>query len=186
MKKGSQFLFSALAALVLASSLNSCKPEDDADTGQETITTLVVSIKNNATNAVTTATFRDSNGSEAGGVTQFDSIALATASSYDVSLLLLDETKSPADTISKEILEEADAHQFYFSSNPNGLATFEIKDKDSKNLPVGLLSTWTTTGAYANGSLTIKLKHKPGQKAENDLDTKGETDIEVTFPAKVQ
>jgi len=186
MKKGSQFLFTALAALILASSLNSCKPEEDVDTGQETITTLIVNMTDSATNTTKTAIFRDSNGSEAGGVTQFDSIALATSSTYQVSLVLLDETKSPADTISKEILSEGDAHQFYFNSDPKGLATFELKDLDAKSLPIGLLSTWKTTGVYANGTLTVKLKHKPGQKAANDTDAIGETDIEVVFPAKVQ
>jgi hypothetical protein len=34
--------------------------------------------------------------------------------------------------------------------------------------------------------MKITLKHKPGAKAGGDPVTKGETDIEVVFPVKIQ
>jgi hypothetical protein len=58
-----------------------------------------------------------------------------------------------------------------------------ITDKDSKNLPVGLESTWTT-GTSANGALQIILRHQPGVK--NGTESPGNTDLDVTFQVKLQ
>jgi hypothetical protein len=58
-------------------------------------------------------------------------------------------------------------------------------DKDTKNLPLGLSSTWTTTGA-ASGTLNVTLKHKPGVKAANDPVSKGETDVSLDFQLTIR
>ena len=84
---------------------------------------------------------------------------------------------------SNEIAEEADDHLFFFESTPAALVNVVIQDKDSKNLPLGLLSKWTT-GTTGSGTTRITLRHQPGEK--NGTFSPGDTDIEVTFNTLIQ
>jgi hypothetical protein len=81
---------------------------------------------------------------------------------YNAVVSVLDETKSPVDDITKEIKEEAEAHQFFYtlSSNLSGRVSITRTDKDLNNLPVGLeLQLSTTAGASVQG--TIECGAKP-------------------------
>lgn len=174
------FVFSAIAF-----SLNSCKPEKTVNEENEVITTLVVKVRDAVTDApVGNFTFKDLDGDKPNLPVQFDTIKLAPSKTYKVDLVLLDETKSPIDTTSKEILALKDDHLFVFKPTPgSGFVTVAITDKDSKNLPVGLESTWTT-GTSANGALQIILRHQPDVK--NGTESPGDTDLDVTFQVKLQ
>ncbi|NDF61067.1 MAG: hypothetical protein EB100_08295 [Crocinitomicaceae bacterium] len=104
-------------------------------------------------------------------------------SSYSVELLLLNKSKTPYDTISNEVLEEADDHLFFYSSNPSNLVTIKIEDEDASKKPLGLKTIWSTTNEQ-NGKVKVKLMHQPGVK--DGKSEVGDTDVEVDFPIIVK
>jgi hypothetical protein len=165
--------------------LNSCKKDTVEPNEEEVITTLIATFTDNATSAKTTFKFDDTDG-PGGTAPTTDMITLAPGKSYTVALTLLNKTANPVDTLSNEIDEEADDHEFFFEPTAGSNITVTNRNlAGSLNLPLGLSSTWTT-GAIATSSIRITLKHKPGTKAAGDVVTKGETDIEVVFPTKIQ
>lgn len=115
---------------------------------------------------------------------------LVTGTVYNASLLLLNETENPADTISNEVADEAEAHQFFFATMGSGLTWTSYDDVDADGNPVGLASTWTTAGA-GSGSISVVLRHEPDKTASGvstgDItNAGGDTDIEVSIPFVVQ
>ena len=148
----------------------------------EVITTLRLTFTDsaNATD-VRVATFSDPDG-DGGNAPGIDSIYLAPNKTWLTTLILLNETVTPADSISNEVQEEAGDHIFCFT--PAGTtATVIITDLDANNKPLGLQSKWKT-GAAGTGTMQVTLKHQPGVK--DGTCSPGETDIEVTFPIKIQ
>ena len=114
---------------------------------------------------------------------------LSAATVYSGALTLLNETESPAESITEEIEEEDDEHQFFFSSTITDLQV-EYADEDGDGKPVGLTTT-LTTGAVGSGYLTITLRHEPEKSAANvasgDITSAGgETDISVTFTLTIE
>jgi hypothetical protein len=162
----------------------SCK-KDKADPNEgELITTVKVKLTDKTSNIVTEYVFRDLDGEGGLAPSQFDQIQLGKGKPYDCMLTILNESVSPADDITAEVLAEADDHEFYFTPT-NGLATVSNLSKDSKGLPVGITSTWVAGANAGTGNINITLKHKPGSKAQGDPITKGETDISLDFVLKV-
>ena len=176
----------ALSLVVLSCKKDDLKPTDDHDhNDSELITTLELKfsgkgVLGNDTTFV--VTFNDPDGDGGNAATQFDTIHLLKNSSYNVELTLLDKSKTPADTISNEVLEEANDHLFFYSSNPTALVNVLITDKDSNNKNLGLKSTWTTTNA-GSGKVKVKLMHQPGVK--DGTSETGDTDVEVDFQVNV-
>ncbi len=170
-------LFTALAAfLVIATTLNSCKP-DKHNHGQENITTLKVKLTK-AGGGETTFTYKTLN-----GTTTKDEIVLDEGATYAAALQLLDESKTPAEDLTAEIVDESNDHQFFYTPSPSDLVAISNLDKDKKGANFGLNSTWVA-GAKKNGTLKIVLKHYDDAKSTDP--TKGETDLEVLFEVKVQ
>ncbi len=101
---------------------------------------------------------------------------------YTVELTLLDKSKTPYDTISNEVLEEADDHLFFYSSNPLDLVNVTITDKDGNGKNLGLKSTWKTNNV-GSGKVKVKLMHQPGVK--DGKSEVGDTDVEVEFNVNV-
>ena len=83
------------------------------------------------------------------------------------------------------IREEKDEHELYYENKEGLNLSYTIIDKDSKGRNLGLESDWKIQNTD-DGKVKITLKHKPGSKGDNDLVTKGETDIQVEFPVKVE
>lgn len=114
---------------------------------------------------------------------------LAANTTYIGSLDLLNELESPAESITEEVAEEDEDHQFFFSSTVSGL-TISYGDQDADGNPIGL-SNRLVTGGAASGSITVILRHEPdksanGVSAGEIANAGGETDIEVSFPIEVQ
>jgi len=114
---------------------------------------------------------------------------LAANTTYNGSLDLLNELENPAESITEEIQEEDEEHQFFFQSTVAGLS-IAYADMDSNGNPVGLSTTVTTTSANS-GTITVVLRHEPdkaasGVSAGDITNAGGETDIEVTFNVEVQ
>lgn len=148
----------------------------------ELITTLILQMSDSAAPATKImVSFRDPDGS--GGIQPVisDTLRMAKGKTYFASIVLLDETKMPVDTISKEVLKEADDHQLFFNVDGTPISV-SYRDKDSKNLPVGLVTRWRTEN-IGTGSVKITLKHQAGTK-DGNMGT-GETDAEVTFKTKI-
>ncbi|MBL7765966.1 MAG: hypothetical protein JNJ58_07740 [Chitinophagaceae bacterium] len=149
---------------------------------EELITTLLMTFTDSAgVKPSTTVAFKDPDGDGGNNPTQWDTIKLAASTTYNMSLLLLDESKSPADTISNEVLAEASEHLFCFTISG---ANCQVKRTDSDGTyEIGLQSKWTT-GAISNGNAEVMLRHQPGTK--DGTCTPGATDISLSFLMQIQ
>ncbi len=126
--------------------------------------------------------FSDPDGDGGNAPTRSDTIRIDSQKTYDVSILLLDESKVPADTISNEVLAEAEDHMFFFLQSGVNINTSYL-DIDANGLGLGLESRWVC-GAPSIGVSRIVLKHQPGEK--DGTFAPGETDVDVSFRAELQ
>lgn len=166
----------------------------------ELITTMKVTLLDTTTLTNTTYVFSDLDGAGGNpatfGNSGADSIINITSNHvYKATILLLDETKSPIDTISKAVLSEGTDHMFFFNSiAPTGtpyntylsgsMTNIKYLDLDANNRGIGLSTLWTAPATTINKTpLTIELKHQPGVK--DGSYAPGETDIQVGFKLKV-
>lgn len=200
-----------VAILIVAiGALSSCKkdkitPPVDNPTpptnGEELITTMKVILRDTTTNVNSIYTFSDLDGAGGnpalfGGTNQSDSVIHITNNRvYACEILLLDQSKNPADTISKEVKNEANDHMLFFNAlNPTGnpytvyltgsMTTIKYLDLDGNNRGLGLKTLWTAPNSSTSKSnLTIELKHQPNVK--NGTYAVGETDIQVPFKLQV-
>ncbi len=199
----------ALAAII-GMSFTACKkdkkdePTPDAPTPPanetELITTMKVILHDTTTHTNTTYVFSDLDGAGGNpatfGNSGADSVINITANHvYEATILLLDETKNPIDTISNEVEEEGADHMFFFNSiAPTGtpyntylsgsMTNIKYLDLDANNRGIGLSTLWTAPSMMmAKSPLTIELKHQPGVK--DGSYAPGETDIQVGFKLKV-
>jgi hypothetical protein len=174
--------FSFIAVL-----LWSCDPENPGNPNdQEVITSVKVTATSTSDTIVFSYSDPDGNG---GNVPVIDTAVFASSQVYHVSLELLDETKTPVDTITHEIEDEAVDHQFFFTLTNANIST-AYDDLDVNGHPVGLESTWTTAGV-SSGTLMVTLRHQPnksgaGVPAGNITNAGGETDIEIVFPVRIE
>lgn len=174
-------VFSFVAVLFMSgcSDNNVVNPPNPSEV--ELITTVILNFVNNTTGQTLSFEFDDPDGEGGNPPVRFDTIRLANNSSYDLEILLLDRSKTPVDTVSEEIEEEADDHQFFFTP-VNADVSIIYLDFDKNNVPLGLRSRWTT-GDISNGAVNIILKHQPGIKPTSGPGNPnlGETDVEVEF-----
>jgi hypothetical protein len=107
-----------------------------------------------------------------------------------VEITVADESKTPAEDITEEILEEADEHQFFFRVTEGITLTFSYEDQDKNGNPLGL-KTKMITSQPSLGTLRVTLRHEPNKTATGVAmgmidNAGGETDIEVDFDFVVQ
>lgn len=159
---------------------SSCKKTTPPDPNEEElITTFKIMFTDSAgIKPMVMASYKDLDGDGGNNPSVFDTIRLQANTIYNASILLLDESKSPADTISNEVLEEGAEHLFCFTpANTN--ATIVRTDKDINNLEIGLSSKWTI-GAASNGTTQIVLRHQPDNIKTGSC-TPGSSDVDLTF-----
>lgn len=190
MKK--QFLIAT--ALIGAITFQSCKDEEDpkpeapkAPSNPQEIITTVQLFLIDGTGDTVVGTWRDIDG-DGPGAPQITGLTLKPATDYLGGVLILDESKSPVDTVSNEITEEDYAHQFFYTAQGGVASRLAIQrlDRDSLQLPVGqAITVNTNSGAAATGNLNVVLKHYDGIAKSTDP-TVGETDVEVNFPVTIQ
>ena len=207
-KKPMKTTITTIAMLaMLATAFTSCKkdkkdepapaaPAPPANEG-ELITTMKVILRDSTAHSTAIYEFKDldgpgGNAAAFGGSNQSDSvITILSGHIYKASILLLDETKSPVDTISNEVEEEGADHMFFFNSitpqvatsytvNLNGGTIIKYLDSDTNGRGIGLETLWTANPtSSAIEPLKIELKHQPGVK--DGTYSPGETDIQVDF-----
>lgn len=175
--------------------LSSCKRDKDSvktppnGNGQELITTVKVILTNVANSSdVRTVEFNDLDG-PGGNAPTIGSLTLAAGEVYEGEVILLDRTKVPEDSISNEVYEERDEHQFFYTVSGADLTiTYESTDLDDNGVPLGLYPKFTVGPTTGTGTFTVILKHQPGLKptSGNGDITLGDTDVEVTFDVTIQ
>ena len=114
---------------------------------------------------------------------------LAANQTYTGTLKLLNESITPLEIITLEVMEEDNDHQLFFQSTIADI-TSNYNDLDADGNPLGINST-LITGAAASGTLTIILRHEldkfgVGVSGGDISNAGGETDIAVTFPIDIQ
>jgi|JI7StandDraft_1071085.scaffolds.fasta_scaffold51652_2 hypothetical protein len=188
--KTTRIIFSVI---VISSVFYSCKDKDKDPSNpapinpQELITTVKLTLTDASdSNNTFTVQWKDADGPGALAPV-IDTLLLDTSKTYNAVVSVLDETKSPVDDITKEIKEEAEAHQFFYtlSSNLTGRVSITRTDKDLNNLPVGLeLQLSTTAGTSAQGTLNVVLSHYDG--VPKTASPSAESDIDITFPVRLK
>ncbi len=184
------FNYILLACFAIAVTTSSCKKfEAGENNEEEVITTMNLYFSPIGGGPTTVYSFDDADGPGGNDPTQSE-ILLSANTSYNVRLELLNKTTTPADTITNDVLEEADAHRFYYTPSAGNPISVTNLDNDDNGVPLGINSTWTT-GATATGSITVTLRHYPGtppdkQTADMATSPKSSTDISVTFSTKIQ
>jgi hypothetical protein len=124
------------------------------------------------------ATYKDIDGDGGNNPSVFDTIKLQANTTYNASILLLDESKTPIDTISNEVLEEGAEHLFCFTPN-NINTTIKATDLDINNIGIGLSTKWTTTIGSV-GTTQIILRHQPDNTKTGSC-SPGSSDIDIIF-----
>ncbi len=180
----------SLASLVFASCSDdpTAPPVDNEHAPPTTITVELVALDaaGNPTTQKTTATVRDTTvvkgKARVEGLLQLDA-----GVQYRGSITLYDESKSPAENVTSEIVQEKDGHIFLFAPG-GGLDTSRIlitdKDKDSKGFDVGLtFLLQATAGPSATGTINVQLRH---YDSGNKNDTVYDTDINSNVPVQIR
>ncbi len=111
-----------LAALSLIVTLgceekNPAEPEEENE--QELITTVTMTLTEldaagNPTATVVTVNFKDLDG-DGGAAPTIGTLTLKAGTNYRGTIALLNESVNPAENITEEIEDEADAHQFFYT-----------------------------------------------------------------------
>ena len=178
------FKYALLASTLIFAS---CSDDDDNTPDpvneEEVITTLTVTLDSGSDTVVMQYQDLDGDGPDAATVTVSGSLTANTV--YDGSIVLLNETESPAENITEEIEEEDLDHQFFYTVGSGLDVAAEYGDADSEGNPLGL-SFILNTGVASSGGLTFTLRHEPNKPNTGLENAGGETDIEVTFDVTVE
>ncbi|TRX66371.1 type 1 periplasmic binding fold superfamily protein [Carboxylicivirga sp. M1479] len=179
-----------LAGLVIAFiALTSCEKDDPIiPHEEELITSLIYTLSPVGVGETVVLSFKDLDGDN--GNSPIISKGLLKANTrYTGAMELLNELEEPVHNITDEILEEAEDHQFFFTSTVNDLQVL-YSDSDMNGNPLGIKTQLATQGE-GTGVLKIILRHEPDKFADGVADgditnAGGETDIEVIFEIDVQ
>lgn len=178
----------ALIATVISFATVSCKKEkpEQEHNDNEMITTVELQFTEQGTSTPFTFKWQDLDG-DGGNAPIIDEIKLAPNKVYNVSLKLWDNTKTPAENITEEVAEEGADHRFYYTPSGPNIAVSNLNN-DSNGVPLGITSTWTTTGA-AEGTIGVVLRHysQGGKEAGDPVNSsKSSTDVDVSFNTVVE
>lgn len=193
-----------ICLLLVASSLlflSSCKKDDPKPENIPEAITKATLTFTPAGGAAVIVTATDPDGDGPLPRTLSGPVNLVKNVSYTLKITLINELAKPTDPeydITEEVEEEADEHMFFFAwtnntfSNPTGNGNVDNRsdavnyvDTDTKGLPLGLETSWTTINASGNGTFRVILKHQPDLKSATTTSNDGESDLDVTFTLNV-
>jgi hypothetical protein len=181
----------ASLTLMISLLVASCKKEEQVVSPplpeNEFLTTVKLQLVNAATNDTVIAIWKDLTPEDTNPAdTSLAVLNLKKNSTYQATILLLDETQNPAEDITEEIKERANYHQlFYFpSSSLGGNLVVNVTDTDTNSppLPLGVTSNFITSNV-ANGKINVVLRHQPNVK--NGTFAPGSTDVDVNFQVNI-
>jgi hypothetical protein len=171
-----------LAFLLMGTLLftTSCKDDDpDPIDEGEVITTITLSLIPDGKGQNAEATIRNTTGTNV----QDAPLTLKANTTYNATVTLSDESKTPAEDRTAEIRQKGNEHLFIYNYNSLTGDTdmnVQITDTDTNSRPVGLEATITTGPNAGTGKLQVVLKHQPGG-LKTGSSIAGETDVEVDF-----
>ena len=172
---------------LLAIAMIGCSDDDAAPlpvNEEEVITTVILTLTPDSGEEVV-LTAIDLDGDGPGELVTTMSGSFSESTQYQGAVRFLNETETPAEEITDEVLEEADEHQVFYTTTEGLNIQTTYEDQDSQGNPLGLQIT-LTTGAASEGSLTVTLRHEP-VKPNDGLDSAGgETDITTTFDLTIE
>ena len=172
---------------LLAIAMVSCSDDDTppAPVNEvEVITTLILTLTPDSGEEVVLTT-RDLDGDGPGELVTTVEGSFSENTEYQGAVRFVNETETPAEEITDEVLEEADEHQVFYTTTDGLNIQTTYEDEDSQGNPLGLQIT-LTTGVASQGSLTVTLRHEP-VKPNDGLDSAGgETDITSTFDVTIE
>ena len=178
------FKFALLASTLIFAS---CSDDDDNTPDpvneEEVITTLTVTLDSGSDTVVMQYQDLDGDGPDAATVTVSGSLNANTT--YDGSIVLLNETESPAENVTEEIEEEDDEHQFFYTVGSGLDVATDYANFDGDGNPLGTLFV-LNVGSASSGGLTFTLRHEPNKPNTGLENAGGSTDIEVTFDVTVE
>lgn len=180
--------FASRLGLVGMLVLGACPGDDTADGGSdghdhghenesEVLTTVRLTFTPDGGGTPVVAAFTDPDGD--GGMSgSADAIVLTSGTTYALAVEFLNELEEPAEDITAEVREEAEAHQVFVTgsavdgpatpSRPDAPLEHAYADSESTydadatgdDLPVGLAGTITARAA-GSGTLEVTLRHLP-------------------------
>lgn len=178
-----------ISLLFIAGTLiTACSSDDDSPepvNEEEVITTLTATLTPAGGGTAITLQQQDLDGDGPNAPTITVSGNLAAGVTYNGSIVLLNETETPAEDITEEVEEEDDEHQFFYTIGGGLDATTAYSNFDGNNNPLGTEFT-LTAGAASTGTLTFTLRHEPTKPNTGLADAGGETDIIATFNVTIQ
>lgn len=136
------------------------------------------------------AVFEDLDGVGINPPTIQDTIKLKRTKNYIATIYLLDKSKTPVDTLSNNVLLDANNYQFFFTFTGISInKTYLDQDNNSPSLPIGLRTQWFVGGGVdgniiEEGTTQIMLK-KYQQGTKDGMATTGDEVIKVLFYTRI-
>lgn len=179
-----KFIFPTVLATLF---LVSCGGDDDAPeevNEEEVITTVNLSLTSDAGNVTMTSVDLDGDGPNPPVVEVSGNLKADTM--YNGTVQFLNQTETPAENITLEVVEEADEHQVFYIAGGGLNVETTYGDFDGDNNPLGTILT-LNAGAVSNGTLNVTLRHEPTKPNDGTLaGAGGETDVSVTFNVTIE
>jgi len=180
-----KFLATAIFATVL---FVSCSNDDDTPepvNEEELITTMTVTLTPDGGGTPIILQTRDLDGDGPNAPVITVSGDLTAGVTYNGSIVLLNETVNPPENITDEVEDEAEEHQFFYTTGGGLDVTTGYSNFDSDGNPLGTEFILTAVTA-STGNLTFTLRHEPSKPNTGLGDAGGETDFAATYNVTVQ
>jgi len=181
--KNIKFLAATLFTSLLFVSCSSDDDTPDPVNEEEVITTLTATLTGGGATIIMQTRDLDGDGPNAPVVTVTGG-DLTAGVTYNGTLVLLNETESPAENITTEVEEEDDEHQFFYTAGGGLDVTATATNFDGDGNPLGTTFSLTANTA-GSGTLTFTLRHEPTKPNTGLADAGGETDIAATFDVTI-
>ena len=176
------------AIFFLSTLLISCNDDDDdipPVNEEELITTMTITLAPDGAGTTVTLKTVDLDGDGPNPPVITVSGPFSTGTTYQGSIVLLNETEDPAENITEEVEEEAEEHQFFYTIGGALDATTFATNFDVNGHPLGTEFTLNAANA-STGTLTFTLRHEPKKPNSGLADAGGETDISATFNVTIE
>jgi hypothetical protein len=174
-------------AAAVAASCNKNVANVSHPLSNEFLTTTILNLQNtlNPGDKPTISYYLDPSNPNSIPVLTPDTLRLTKNSTYTCNIVILDQTKTPPDTVSDVIRQRENIHLFVFYPSAGLGLKDSITDHDTNipPLPFGMQSVITTTGA-SKGTLEVVLRHQPNVK--NGTPGPGSTDLDATYPINIK
>lgn len=153
---------------------------------EEVITTLTVTLAPDGGGTAVTLQTQDLDGDGPNAPVVTVSGNLEVGTIYNGSLIVLNETETPAVNITEEVEEEDDEHQFFYTIGGGLDVTTAYGNFDGDGNPLGTEFILTADTA-SSGTITFTLRHEPKKPNDGTLvDAGGETDLAATFNVTIE